>query len=290
MRATLGLMAALVLAFSGGGGAHAAGPASDAPLQLPLDGEATDASWRAAPSADDLEREYPPLAQMMQLPGKATIKCQVEVDGRLDDCHVLSEAPTGLGFGAAAVRTAAYFSVKPATLDGKPVVGSMTIPLRFALADASPQAPTPIPAPTSPGALPLARQVVALGGDAARLRLTLRQWIEQESARIVVDGEAASGAAALDAFRQGLEDTLVEDLERRARLLAGRMSEADLRATAAYLATPAGKAWVAASTEPEDKAAQADFMSRFARAARAHLCAKTDCELPAASPAPGAAP
>ena len=253
MRAALGIVLTCSVVFGCLAGAHAAGSAINAPLQLPLDGETTSPNWRTPPSGDDLQREYPPLAQMMQINGGATIKCSVEVDGRVDECHVVSEYPVGLGFGAAAVRSAVYFSMKPATLDGKAVVGEVTIPLTFKLQNNEPAAESPIPAPTSPGALEAARQVFALQDLASRLRMQWQLMIEQMSARVVLENQAQSGEAALDAFRQGLDETLIDEVDRQARLLASRMSETDLRATVAYLESPAGKAWVAATSTADPK-------------------------------------
>jgi TonB family protein len=282
MRAALGVILAFSLAFS----VHAAEHGGAPPLQLPLDGETTNPSWISPPSGDDMAREYPPLAQLMQSEGGATIKCQVGIDGRLSGCQIVSEFPAGLGFGAAAVRTAAHFAIKPATLDGKPVVGSMTIPLRFKTERDEAQAPPAIPPPTSAGAIVIARHVLVLQGAAAKLRSRWRPTLEQLNARIVLEAQAQSGLAALDAFRQGLEDSLAEEMDRQAKLLASRMTEADLRATATYLETPAGKAWLAASDRSEDMAEQADYMKRLARAARSHLCAQTRCEAPKSGPNP----
>ena len=54
------------------------------------------------------------------------------VEGRLNQCVVLSEAPAGWGFGQAAVATAHNFWMKPMTRDGQPVSGSkINIPIVF---------------------------------------------------------------------------------------------------------------------------------------------------------------
>jgi protein TonB len=65
--------------------------------------------------------------------GAATVGCVVQPDGALTDCQVISETPQGYGFGAAAVKAAARFRMRPATRDGEPVVGRVTIPLKWRL-------------------------------------------------------------------------------------------------------------------------------------------------------------
>ncbi len=257
----------------------AAEPVLEPKLDLPLEGETTNPNWRTKPSGDDLSREYPPLAQMLQLGGAASIRCQAEIDGRVDECQILSETPAGVGFGAATLRTAAYFTMNPATLDGKPIRASVTIPLNWRLAPGTGQAapPAEIPLPTvSPGSFKLARMIVALEDTAVRIRANWQPVLDRQSAEIVANGEAQSGQVALDALRQGLEEAISVDVERRAHYLAARMTEGDLRATAAYLETQSGKAWVAAD-QSVDQAEPKDFMMRLARAARAHLCAQASC-------------
>ena len=52
----------------------------------------------------------------------------------MEDCKVTSETPTGYGFGAAALKLAGSFKMKPETRDGEPVAGALvTIPMPFKL-------------------------------------------------------------------------------------------------------------------------------------------------------------
>jgi protein TonB len=58
----------------------------------------------------------------------------VRADGKLESCNVTSEDPSGLGFGAAALKMASLFQMKPETRDGEPVAGaSVTVPIVFKL-------------------------------------------------------------------------------------------------------------------------------------------------------------
>ena len=58
--------------------------------------------------------------------------CKVNATGELFDCTVASEAPVGLGFGAAALKRAPLFKMKPVSIDGNPVSGaSVEVPIIF---------------------------------------------------------------------------------------------------------------------------------------------------------------
>ncbi len=93
--------------------------------------------WDRKPSGDQIARYYPDEAVDNSVSGRAAIKCQVTLDGRLINCSVVSESPAGMGFGEAALKMAdKEFRMKPGTVDGKPVDGLwVQIPLSF-------QAPT----------------------------------------------------------------------------------------------------------------------------------------------------
>jgi TonB family protein len=67
--------------------------------------------WRHAPNGDDLARLYPIEAARRKISGSASIKCNVNTTGHLQDCVVLTEAPTGMNFGAATIRAAALFEM-----------------------------------------------------------------------------------------------------------------------------------------------------------------------------------
>ncbi len=280
--------AAVVLALASSGPALAAGgpPAAGSPLELPLDGNTTNPDWLRPPSGEDLQREYPQLAQYLKLGGGATISCEVETDGHLDDCHVLSEWPAGLGFGAAAVRSTAYMMMKPATRDGKPTVGRVVVPLKFQLGGpyAQPNQPDAAPTPTSPAALAAASEVVSLQDVASHLREAWRKNLDGLAAQAVFNGQAQSSTAALDAFRQGLDEAIAFQVDRQAKLLASKMTVSDLRATGAYLQTPAGKAWIAADADATSMSVR-DFANVLALAARKHFCTQLNCAGPDAKAA-----
>jgi TonB family protein len=94
----------------------------------------TSPAWRSKPSGEDLARVYPFVAQQRNQEGKAIMNCKVTTEGGLTDCTIISETPSGLGFGDATLRLAKYFKLSPTTADGKPVGGgTVRIPIMFRL-------------------------------------------------------------------------------------------------------------------------------------------------------------
>jgi TonB family protein len=90
----------------------------------------TPPDWLRKPSADEVARFAPANARGAN--GRALIVCAVTVRGTLDDCKVLSENPTGRGFGAAALLVTSLFLMRPAMVNGQAVGGmKVRIPIVF---------------------------------------------------------------------------------------------------------------------------------------------------------------
>ena len=90
---------------------------------------------------------YYPLRELAErIEGRSSMECTVKDDGALTDCHVVSESPVGKGFGAATLRLASRFKMRPPTADGAPTAGGkVMIPLSWRIATPPPPPPDPAP-------------------------------------------------------------------------------------------------------------------------------------------------
>lgn len=273
------VLTALAAATAGALGPGVTSASAAAPVQQavpPQDSQVTKPEWLSIPSGDDMAKVYPDLAQRMNLAGRASIKCIIDTDGSLQDCQVVKESPAGFGFGAAALRLSAYFKMKPPQRDGRPIKGVLTLPIRFELAGQTiiPADKEP-PPPTSPAALELARQVLALQGMSAHLKAQSQPAVAGLLSEVVRAGDIKFDAAALNAYQQGLDDVVEAFVEHHARMMAAAMTEAQLRATIDYLDSPAGRVWrtVGIAVTPSS-----DFLRRLVEAASQHLCGSVACD------------
>ncbi len=82
------------------------------------------ASIVTQPTNAQIQAEYPPRALDNQVQGGAVIECVVTLTGKLAECQVYDEQPTGYGFGQAALDLAGDFVLKPRLIDGEAVGGS----------------------------------------------------------------------------------------------------------------------------------------------------------------------
>src|SRR6478752_10379274 len=58
------------------------------------------------------------------------MRCRVDAGGRMQNCRIAAEAPTGAGFGGMALKLSRNFQVAPTTTDGVSVEGgNVTIPI-----------------------------------------------------------------------------------------------------------------------------------------------------------------
>lgn len=72
------------------------------------------------PGAREILPYVPAAARSQRVSGVANVRCRIREDQRLDRCFVVSEDPSGYGFGEAAIRVAeGEYRFRPPTLDGR---------------------------------------------------------------------------------------------------------------------------------------------------------------------------
>jgi hypothetical protein len=96
----------------------------------------SDPRWISMPDPARVQGAFPKAAADAGVKaGVGVIDCATAPDGRLTDCRVSREDPTGLGFGEAAMSVAPIMQMNPWTDDGRPVDGArVKLPIAFKLA------------------------------------------------------------------------------------------------------------------------------------------------------------
>src|SRR4051812_17724895 len=105
VRAIAAVLATASTAFGSPAGAQA--PDAGAPPPPGPD-------WTRKATGGDSGRYFPREAERQGVrEAKATIRCTVTVQGKLTDCQVTSETPSGMGIGEAALKMAPLFVMHP---------------------------------------------------------------------------------------------------------------------------------------------------------------------------------
>jgi len=182
------------------------------------------------------------------------MQCVVSAVGEVGDCKVGEEAPLGLGFGAAALRMAPLFRMKPQTIDGAPVGGSaVNIPFNFAM-DATPPASDAAPDDgIDSKAMALARRLAA-----AQRGVSDTAYADMYVARIEEQVEGAGGSADIDeathqAVTEALKSACLAAMPRMtdssASALVAVYSEEELAKIVEFAESPAGRVWFSRQTD-----------------------------------------
>lgn len=80
----------------------------------------------SAPTGAQIARLHPTRSGRRES-GEARVACRIRLDTRLDQCRVVSETPSGRGFGPAAVSAAALYRFQPPSRDGRPFEGETVL-------------------------------------------------------------------------------------------------------------------------------------------------------------------
>ena len=90
-----------------------------------------DPPWTAVPSLERVRAAWPAEAKGLET-GQAVLRCPVATDGALKNCAVISEVPSGKGFGKAAKALSRDFRINVRPEDAKMVRNiSIDVPFRF---------------------------------------------------------------------------------------------------------------------------------------------------------------
>ncbi len=282
------VFAMLLAAGVGAAGSAPAAPSSDAQQgigpDLPVEGAIANPDWLRRPSGDDVADSYPKLASFLGVAGEVTLDCAVSVDGAMHDCKVLTELPTGLGFGSAALGMAPRFAMRPRTVNGAPVGGAIVrIPIRY-LQPEQDAIPAAGPAPQ-----PLSEHLQVLTARIAKaLHYEDRYTAQFEKALSDPAADPAKEKLALDAVKAAMVDKGFW-LAQLQRDLSASFNEQQLAELAAFFESPTGRAWSERGSkmgEAESKSI-ADQWPAVIADARARFCGQVACVATArvASPA-----
>jgi len=94
-------------------------------------GQDTNPAWIKQPTAGDIFSVFPAAAVAEGIDGKVVIDCEAAIDGSVRNCAVVSEAPAGMGFGAAALSLTPQLRMRPALRGGVPTAARVRIPINF---------------------------------------------------------------------------------------------------------------------------------------------------------------
>ena len=104
-------------------------PPPPAPPAPPRPAVVTNPAWARRPAGD-----FPDRAMQRNVEeGSVTLDCQVQANGSVSDCNVVSEDPSGMGFAQAAIRGTRSARLTPRQVDGVATGGRVRFTTRFRL-------------------------------------------------------------------------------------------------------------------------------------------------------------
>lgn len=87
----------------------------------PGSGSGTPPRFLRGPSQGQIRDAHPRRALAARRSGVAIINCRIQLDTRLNACRVVSESPSGEGFGEAGLSVVSYYRFQPPTRNGRPL-------------------------------------------------------------------------------------------------------------------------------------------------------------------------
>lgn len=85
-------------------------------------------NWLQRPTAEQFSHYYPHEATRQLVAGKVVLACVIQTTGKMRDCRVASEQPTGFDFGRAGLELAVFFAADRADAGSE-----VRIPINFVL-------------------------------------------------------------------------------------------------------------------------------------------------------------
>lgn len=219
-----------------------------------------DPDWLLKPTGHEVADAYPKIAEIYAIEGRATVSCQVDIEGRLGGCTVVASKPADLGFDAAALSLTSRFQMKPKTISGVPVAGGeVRIPIYFK----HPGASEPFELPSLSSMQPTAAHTAA----ASELAAIIVDDILMNGVTNFVYGKisiAQPGVPPITVLRA--RGALIEASLAGGPLFKARITEiysklypeADVVEMARFLRTPAGKVYIASIRRPQPASGEVD--------------------------------
>lgn len=229
--------------------------------------------WLARPSPEQIAAATPSLAKALSLRGRVLLRCEASGNGVLADCIVAEETPRGLGLGPAALALAPRFRLRSS--DGQPV--SVAVPFEPATATAMPS----IPAPTSPRALILAREMIAARRNLSEALYERYEREVQTIARPAPGVEEVKIRAGVEALRSAAAANIPMWLEASASIHAAYATEEQLEANVTFSSTAAGRNYARRENQLNAiyRAAGLRFVQRVAQGVADRYCPTATCAL-----------
>lgn len=242
--------------------------------------------WGQSPMSLQLIALMPPSAAVLGVKGAVRMSCALIKDGALDACVVEDQAPSGMGFGASALKAASSYRLSPLQMTPELVGKQVIVRLGF-VPPAAFSEPFEAPAARSAHALELVQQ---LPGN-VKLQTNISRDAELATLAYIkpADGvDKAMDAAQTAAIRAGFAEAQKRFLQQISNTWAALVSEAQLARMVAFETSDPGKALAAKGPALAKATADAllDVNTRITAEARKAFCAQRSCVAPPLSVPP----